>query len=318
MPNKHKKKKLFNKLLVSGKLNNKENVQNSRKYLENKLAIDQEGIDFDYEPPSGDGDFEKLDPSEDTPTSKKPKKAKKRAAAAPLTTTIATKKPKPAAQKPAVASGNGLPKKSKHNKYFFLAHPDALNKKEEILAGVDEKKFVIDEEKLKINKKKKKKPVISSQLESKSRPKPENKPGKKPASLWAIEECSSSDEAETNAANNEAAGPIIDLDDVDKSFKIKKVIKKLEDGSRIEVICPELVGRDEDEDDDDGNGDDTNENDIATQDQCDKEDEKKEDVVAAAAASDPFADKLKSSRFRFINEMLYTQPSQKSFEYFQK
>ena len=49
-------------------------------------------------------------------------------------------------QQPQKTANEQLPKKSKKNKYFFLAHPDALDKKSDIAKA---SKFVIDEEKLK-------------------------------------------------------------------------------------------------------------------------------------------------------------------------
>lgn len=52
-----------------------------------------------------------------------------------------------------------MPKKSKKNKYFFIAHPEALTKKEHLIQNGqdsdDLKKFVIDREKIKLNEKKK-------------------------------------------------------------------------------------------------------------------------------------------------------------------
>lgn len=311
MPNKHKKKKIFNKLLISGKLDKKEHVQKSREILEAKQALDQEDIDFDYEP-SKNGDFEKLDPSEDVPIKKT--KGKKRKLPEIKVAPEAAKKPKTT---PA-ANGGALPKKSKNNKYFFLAHPEALKKKEEILTDGDKSnKFVIDKEKMKLNKKKLKKKAASNEngVEtngSKNTTKKEKKSElkSKNAKLWAIEECSSSDENENEQTNKPVVfkAPLIDIVDIDKSFKIKKTMKKMEDGSMVEIVCPEMLqNEDEEEEEEEENGDNI---------PIEKEDDDEE--VEENQSSNPLADKLKSSRFRFINEMLYTQPSQKSFEYFKE
>lgn len=336
MPNKHRKKKILNKLLISGKLDKNENIQKARKILEEKIALDQEDIDFDYDP-SKNGDFEKLDPSEDKPIKSKPPKKRKAPPTPQQNNETAPKAKKIKPSQPQMSS-NPISKKSKKNKYFFMAHPEALQSKEKILADLDDSeksKFVIDEEKLKLIKKKlkKKKPTDSetpgAKLDKKSKS-DKNGKSKKPK-LWSIEVCSASEDDEKEATKkpikaSKTKMPVINIDDIDKSFKIKKTTKTLEDGSRVQVVCPEFEQEDNDDDEDDEpedvNGRDENGN------GSESEQEEVEEVptgeansngsVESSGKSNPLVEKLKASRFRFLNEMLYSQPSEKSFEYFKK
>lgn len=308
MPNKHKKQKLINKLLISGKLDKKENVKKSREYLAKKIAIDQEGIDFDCDLDKN-GEFEKLDPSEDKSDNKKaaemPKKRK-----LPPSQTMQIQAPEKV-NSTSQAQNMSVPKKSKNNKYFFLAHPEALGKKDTILNDQSKKKFVIDEEKIKLNKKKKKLPNKNAASANEEKASKGETKKIESANLWSIEECSESesDEATRNEKSITTKNYCINID-VDKSFKIKKMLKKLEDGSVVEEFVPEFV-QEVSEEEDEETGEKMQENE-------ENGDVENEDGKDDRIGENPLMDKLKSSRFRYLNEMLYSQPSQKSLEYFQK
>lgn len=335
MPNKHRKKKILNKLLISGKLDKNENIQKARKILEEKIALDQEDIDFDYDP-SKNGDFEKLDPSEDKPIKKSKPKKRKALPTSQQNNGTGQEAKKIKSSQPQVSS-NPISKKDKKNKYFFMAHPEALQSKEKILADLDDSeksKFVIDEEKLKLIKKKlkKKKPTDletpETKLDKKSKS-DKNGKSKKPK-MWSIEVCSGSEDDEIEVTKKPIKAtkikmPVINIDDIDKSFKIKKTTKTLEDGSRVQVVCPEFEQDDNDDDDDepeDANGHDENGNGSESEQEEVVETPNREansnGSVESNGKSNPLVEKLKASRFRFLNEMLYTQPSEKSFEYFKK
>lgn len=116
----------------------------------------------------------------------------------------------------------------------------------------DKNKFVIDEEKIKANQTKKAK--NQNIKEKPSANKKTDQKEKKVDKLWVIQECSSSEDetVEANKKNkkkkkNHSEGLILDISDIDKSFKIKKTLKRLEDGSTVEVFLPEMQNMDEEE-----------------------------------------------------------------------
>ena len=71
---------------------------------------------------------------------------KKRKAEDENTQVVKTKKQKIKNDSKPIVKLDSLPKNSKKNKYFFMAHPEMLKDKETISKGTE---FVIDEEKMK-------------------------------------------------------------------------------------------------------------------------------------------------------------------------
>lgn len=338
MPNKHKNKKLKTKLLISGKLNKKENVIDTYNYLAQKSQQEQEDINFDYENDKNT-DFEKLEPDDDNTKGKKHLKGARPSLKRKLLpgSTESTKKAKITASQTPSTNSPALPKKSKKNKYFFLAHPDELDKKEDILSSKGDaakNKFVIDEEKLKLNLKKQKKAKPTNSVDDQNESgsiesiDKKSKKQKKSDNLWSIEQCSDEEKTDdqveqpvklSKTKKKSQKIPILNIEDLDKSFKINKSVKRLEDGTLVEVFKPDILD-DEDDDDDDENDEEEDEDDENQQEDQSDEDETTQHPTEDENKNDDnfndLNDKLKASRFRYLNEMLYTQPSDKSFEYF--
>lgn len=331
MPNKHKNTKLRTKLLLSGKLNKKKEVQSTLKYLAEKDAIDKEDINFDFE--NETNEFGKLDDGDDdTRKLKTPKKRKN----PNFKNSDDIKKPKfdEKSEIKKLTNKNEnkksvevVPKKSKKNKYFFMAHPEALEKKETILATQEKSKFIIDEEKIKANQSKK---LKNSKLKNGSSD-DSMKTGKKvkkdsKEKLWVVEECSEEEpEAKVPEKNkkNKSKAIILDITDIDKSFKIKKKLKKLEDGSTVEILVPEIVSNEDFEELDDEDEEEEQEEQLIELEECESEEEQQnEEADSKKTQQSSFTnnamEKLKSSRFRYLNQLLYTQDSSKSFEFFKK
>jgi hypothetical protein len=313
MPNKRKLAKLRTKLLVSGKLNENKNVKETFKQLEKKAQIDNEGINYDYEKDLNK-DFERINEGERV--NKKNMKLnmakpfgftsnKKRKAEDENTQVVKTKKQKIKNDSKAIVKLDSLPKNSKKNKYFFMAHPEMLKDKETISKGTE---FVIDEEKMKLNELKKKKKIVKQDLKStdvKKEKKIKNKLKTKSNNLWVIDECGSSDEDNIVAINVEGqSAKMLDLSSVEKNFVIKESFEKLEDGTVIKVFKPEMV-----------EGSDNEEDEPVISEENEIEFTKNEQ---AEQSKNPLMEKLQSSRFRYLNELYYTHSSDKSFEYFQK
>jgi hypothetical protein len=313
MPNKRKLAKLRTKLLVSGKLNENKNVKETFKQLEKKAQIDNEGINYDYEKDLNK-DFERINEGERV--NKKNMKLnmakpfgftsnKKRKAEDENTQVVKTKKQKIKNDSKPIVKLDSLPKNSKKNKYFFMAHPEMLKDKETISKGTE---FVIDEEKMKLNELKKKKKIVKQDLKStdvKKEKKIKNKLKTKSNNLWVIDECGSSDEDNVAAINEEGqSAKMLNLSSVEKNFVIKESFEKLEDGTVIKVFKPEMV-----------EGSDNEEDEPVISEENEKEFTKNEQ---AEQSKNPLMEKLQSSRFRYLNELYYTHSSNKSFEYFQK
>jgi DNA polymerase III alpha subunit (gram-positive type) len=133
--------------------------------------------------------------------------------------------------------------------------------------------------------------------------------------IWTIEECSSESEIsdqETSTLQSNNKTISLELNDIDKSFKIKKSLEKQKDGSFIEVIRPEFFEDDDDDADDDPE--------IEDQEESHANENLKAETSKNGTSnnSNPLMEKLKSSRFRYLNELLYTHPSAYSFEFFEK
>lgn len=337
MPNKRKFSKLATKLLISGKLNKKESVQETLKYLAKKAEIDNEDIDFDFE--NVKNDFGKLEDGDDDTRKlktkiRKPKKRpaedssladKKEAKISKLSETVSNK---------SNPSSDIIPKKSKKNKYFFVAHPEEIKKKQDILKAEEgtKTKFVIDKEKIKLNKIKK---LKAKKMESAAGNKNEIKNKKKSETvgkkglkkgknkIWVIENCSSSDEDESKEkfTDNESSEKALNIENIDKSFKLKKTIEKLKDGSVIEVFKPEYIEEDDASNDNDpDNSEEEGENEDESQQASEpsKDEKKDKGKKNGSTVKNMMTEKLLASRFRYLNEMLYTQPSSESFDYFKK
>ena len=327
MPNKHKFSKLKTKLLAKGKMSENKNVQSTMKYIEEKALIDNEDINYDFDEKKCG--FERLpDEDECNKKIKKMQKAppKKRKLDEEESVDAAKKKQAkttPEQTKP-IKAGE-LPKKSKKNKYFFMAHPEKLKDNALIQETSANTNFVIDQEKMKLNELKKKAKKIVEKTQ-KSVSKKANKSLKpKDNNVWQIEECDS-DEADENQIKHEqptAASQCLDFKSFEKNFKIKKVIEKMDDGTLVEVYKPEM----EDSDSENSEIEEENEAEPEEDEEVHADEEvveeaetkpKKEPNPNNASVRNQMLEKLQSSRFRYINELLYTQPSDKSFKYFQK
>ena len=321
MPNKHKFSKLKTKLLAKGKMSENKNVQSTMKYIEEKALIDNEDINYDFDEKKCG--FERLpDEDECNKKIKKMQKAppKKRKLIEEETGDTGNKKQAKTVPEQTKKAGE-LPKKSKKNKYFFMAHPEKLKDNALIQETSANTNFVIDQEKMKLNELKKKAKKIVDKTD-KSVSKTANK-SLKPLdnNVWQIEECDS-DEADENQIKHEptTTSQCLDFKSFEKNFKIKKVIEKMDDGTLVEVYKPEM-------DDSDAENSELDEENEAEPDEDHAEEEvveepeakpKKEPNPNNASVRNQMLEKLQSSRFRYINELLYTQPSDKSFKYFQK
>ena len=329
MPNKRKMAKLQIKQLSKGKLNSNKNVQETLRLIKEKAELDKEDIDYDFENIKNN-DFEKLaDNDDDTRKLKstKPKKPRpeKRKQPEQHQTVPTAKKQK------VESSTNGqniIPKKSKKNKYFFIAHPEALDKKEKLIKNDEENsKFVIDQEKIKLNelKKKKKEKLDKNNIKNGTDSK-NNKNKNENTKIWSFEECKSSDEEKEDEKTKKkkklkTKGNALDITDIDKSFKLKKKIEVLPNGSKVEILVPEYVQIDdleesESEDDKDNEDEELNEEEDEEASEVEEDTNKKE--TNKKKETNSAKDKLQASRFRYLNEMLYRQVSSDSFEYFKK
>jgi hypothetical protein len=241
-----------------------------------------------------------------------------------------------------------VPTKSKKNKYFFMAHPEVLEKKrDEILSNeAITDKYVIDSEKMKLNEQKKFKQLkLKKKTKGSSDPvkeiKKKNDKKIKKNKLWIIEECESSDDddddsAQTTPNNNNSVGLVLDIDNIDKHFRLKKTMQRLADGTVCEVFKPEVLNENDNAEeeenetepvymDEDESGSEDDEN-VNEEEEGEVEEEKAVEVKKKAVAAEKPAngarnemmEKLNASRFRFLNELLYTQASDKSFEYFRE
>lgn len=316
MPNKHKLAKLRNKLLSSGKLKTNKDVKETMKQLQKKAQIDNEGIDYEFEK-AGSKNFEKLEDSEKNnrkfqklnkakPFGFDSKNNKKRKLVSNQEASV-SKKQKPNDSSTELAKPTALenlPKKCKKNKYFLMAHPE-LAKTNEKNSNVGN--IIVDREKMNLNKLK----IIKKKISKKTIP--SNKKFKKKKlmnlksnNLWLIDECSSSDEVE-HKVDDDIEPRELDLSNIEKNFMIKETMERLDDGTVIKVFKPVLI---EDSDANEESEEESNEKSVK------KEYTQVEEIQKSE--HNPLIDKLKSSRFRYLNELFYTHPSEKSFEYFQK
>ena len=210
-----------------------------------------------------------------------------------------------------------------------MAHPEEIKKKSELITGQKTSKFIIDAEKMKLNavKVKVSKSLKSEKKVDKKSSKSKEMSGKKKIKkgankIWTIEECSSESESE-EATNSNPDGinepsnvPLLELSDIDKSFKIKKYLEKQKNGSFIEIIRPEFF-----QDEDIVNDESQTEQESDNQSKSDDEKESKKtlkDKIPMQINAHPLMEKLKASRFRYLNELLYTNSSNYSFDFFQK
>jgi len=316
MPNKHKLAKLRNKLLSSGKLKTNKDVKETMKQLQKKAQIDNEGIDYEFEK-AGSKNFEKLEDSEKNnrkfqklnkakPFGFDSKNNKKRKLVSNQEASV-SKKQKPNDSSTELAKPTALenlPKKCKKNKYFLMAHPE-LAKTNEKNSNVGN--IIVDREKMNLNKFK----IIKKKISKKTIP--SNKKFKKKKlmnlksnNLWLIDECSSSDEVE-HKVDDDIEPRELDLSNIEKNFMIKETMERLDDGTVIKVFKPVLI------EDSDANEESEEESNVKS---VKKEYTQVEEIQKSE--HNPLIDKLKSSRFRYLNELFYTHPSEKSFEYFQK
>ncbi len=354
MPNKKKFKKLQLNALRKGKLNDQQHVKETLKHIVAKSAIDNEDINFDFDEKRAG--FERL--VDNDACDKKIRKsmlaeAKKRKSMAEIEKEKAkeAKKQKLNEKKAAVAeSGSAVkgleivPKNSKKNKYFFLAHPDKLKKHAKSIEEISSStKFVIDEAKLKLNETLKEKKEIMKKngtLEMNDGLK-KNDGGRKRKGVWESGWCDSDDSQvpdNSGVFNADAkTHEILDFSELGSKVRVKKIKERQADGSFVEVFSHEKTKKkksqsegDEDEVKEEEGPEEVEEE--AGEEEEVEEDEEQENSKSEKLESnkknnpetDPVAkrnqmmDQLKSSRFRYLNELLYTQESDKSFKYFKE
>lgn len=330
MPNKNKFKKLQLNALRKGKLNDKADIKETLKSIQAKSAIDYEDINFDFDEKRAG--FEKL--ADNDACDKKIRKsmiaeAKKRKSMAQLEKekqNEAKKQKKEVKVESTPSKPSIVPKSSKKNKYFFMAHPDQLKKHaiETIQEISSSTNFVIDEEKIKLNKimKEKKDIMKKNGTLEKNDNVAKGAAKKKKPSIWASGWCDTDEEIEVlddSYKKNVTSGSheIIDFNDLDKIHKPKLYRERQADGTVVEVYKhePSTVKNDQNDDDEEDIADEADE-------EVTKED--KSAVNKSKADGGPEAkknqlmEKLQSSRFRYLNELLYTQESDKSFKYFKQ
>lgn len=332
MPNKKKVAKLFTNALAKGKLSSLPQVKDALRMMSEKRARDTEDIDFNFDESKVRG-FDKL--SGEDAQDKRMRKSlfsgdKKRKSQAEIETDKkreAKRQKKAANLAKAAAQPNPgdaiVPKSSKKNKYFFMAHPDKLekHKTEEIQAISTSTNFIIDKEKLQLNEAKLKKK--QSQLKKNGttiEQGPSN--GKNAKKDDVVGEVT---RPKITAADMNNA-PVIDFSELGKKkFKFKTSQEEGPDGTMVSVLSfggddkvaadgaePGIEsGSEVDEEDDE-----EDEEEAVEEDEEIIEDEKEDNKEPTKR--NQMLDKLQASRFRYLNEMLYTQQSGESFKYFQK
>lgn len=328
MPNKKKVSKLFTNALAKGKLSSLPQVKDALRIMSEKKARDTEDIDFNFDESKVRG-FDKL--SGEDAQDKRMRKSlfsgdKKRKSQAEIETDKkreAKRQKKASNLAKAAAQPNAgdaiVPKSSKKNKYFFMAHPDKLekHKTEEIEAISTSTNFIIDKEKIQLNEAKLKKK--QSQLKKNGttvEQSPSN--GKKAKKNDGVSKVTRPKITAADMKNS----PVIDFSELGKQkFKFKTSQEEGPDGIMVSVLsfgCEDKVAADGAESGSD-NRSEVGEEDEEEAVQEDEEiiEDLKEDRKEPTKRNQ-MLDKLQASRFRYLNEMLYTQQSGESFKYFQK
>jgi hypothetical protein len=202
-------------------------------------------------------------------------------------TVVAKKKP--------ATNGDKITKKNKKNKYFLLAHPDMKEKVKKddhrfvVNKDVVEKKFLVDN--VQVSKK--------NGSKREDLPKVDSTADDEVATLWKIEPCSDSDE-ETEKKKNKKKRKIIELKETkDLKFEIKKDV--LADGTLVETYC--AVDEEKEE----------VEKEVEEEKKTKKKIKIQQEPVIELGNDEK---KLQASRFRYLNELLYTKKSEESFSYF--
>ena len=283
MPNKKRSAKLRDKLLLSGANFKDEHVKSTLKELLRKSKIEDDGVEVDEDVVQEEEDVVNLEDKVEIPVVVKKK-----------TTTAKA------------ANGDKITKKNKKNKYFLLAHPDMKEKVKKdnhrfvVNKDVVEKKFLVD----------------NTQVGKKSAKNGSSRRGDLPtkvdsfaddeiATLWKIEPCSDDDdddeEEEKKKQKNKKKRKINEFKETkDLKFEIKKEV--LADGTLVETYCA-VDDKKEDEEEEE---------------KKDEETPKKKKKIQQEPVVELGNDekKLQASRFRYLNELLYTKKSDESFSYF--
>lgn len=320
MPNKHRKSKLKDKLLLSGANLKQEHIKTTLKQLIEKSKI-EEGSDLEEE-------YDKNGHNVDIINDKDKVEVVKHEV---LHKNVLKKKEN---KKKSSTESDIITKKNKKNKYFLLAHPELKEK----IKNIDNLNFVVNKEVVK------KKFLVpkSTKQEKSDRKNESNNSGSsknKKNSLWIIEPCSSSsdDEDELNKKNKKKRKNLSEdeqhqtkkkkknvIDKVDLSnFKFETSKQVMEDGTIVETFKAIEEKHDSDEEDN------TIGNEKNTSSKIDKKENKKlknvndeKSLVSKEVKNktklNEMETKLQSSRFRYLNEFLYTKKSEESFEYFKR
>ncbi len=216
------------------------------------------------------------------------------------------KKPKESARHKA-----NLNNKVKKNKYFFLAHPEYKSKVDVTTIG---EKFVVDKEKVEKIKSLIKANEPNGKSSNGSKTKKYDKKADGYSSIWQIERCDSSEDDDESSTKSETEKKKkmkkkkaeFDLM-LNENLNIQKQSETLDDGTLVETI--RMIADDE--------PDLSEPDDMKPVKKKQKKTNKPEKAQKTSNQSDAEV-QLQSSRFRFLNELLYTKPSDDSFEYFQK
>ena len=191
---------------------------------------------------------------------------------------------------------NNISKKNKKNKYFLLAHPEM---KEKIKS--DNHQFVINKEIVK-----KKFLVEKPQSNGKNKTHVQSAGDDEIASLWRIEPCTDDEEEKEDKKSKKKKRKLNPIEDL--KFETKKEV--LEDGTVVETYSA-VEEKDESEEDE-------SQKDVKKKKKKDKIENNENAKTKPQAEKSEAEIKLQSSRFRYLNELLYTKKSDESYGYFKK
>jgi hypothetical protein len=336
MPNKHKFNKILTKNLISGKLDSKDYVKDTMSYLIKKAARDNEGIDFGFDE-NKNTDLDRLDPNDDDVKRQKNAKGTKKELK-PFGYIKPQKSNKNNEEKKEVVSKDfivnvdksssttkkTIPKKSKKNKYFFIAHPDAIKNKDDLLNDSNKDEFILDPDRIEEAKQKGKRKLDDKAATNgakklkKLKNKSDNNENGSHQQLDDDKKDKKTTKKEKKIPNDVKKQMALSLENIGKNFKIKKTKIRQPDGSLVVEYRPEIVNLEDNEDDnpDDNDSDHSNEDtsepimleDINNDSDCisvnENETQQGDEVKSDTAKSNPsmrdkMLEKLQSSRFRY-------------------
>ena len=231
----------------------------------------------------------------------------------------------PVPKRKATTTGEKITKKNKKNKYFLIAHPDMKEKVKNDNHGfvvnkdIVKKKFLV--EKSETNRK-----SNNGVDEYKELSKIDTSVDDATATLWKIEPCTDDDDDNEKEEKNglkkkknkkkRKLGEIKEVKDL--KFETKREV--LEDGTIVETYCAvneeekEVVASKEDDEEHVEKSVKKKKGNQIKSENGEKNKFEKDDKPAVELGE--AEKKLQSSRFRYLNELLYTKKSEEAFTYF--